>query len=358
MDTMIASQSQDSQTLGLDLDFSTEQLEAALHPDADYLPECFQSQPPATSSSQQPDLSFGYGLLQHVDSSSPDPDNWKFGSSCPGDDFSSQLQSVSGFDQVLENSSLLYSPASAPISPLTPSVTPTRELTSAEELLQFYMPDQPAESSPGPEISDEELLEDLDDILNSSPVEQILPNLILDFNPPADSIALALSSQYEEGPVAYELPSQPDDESSPEEKAVIVKQKQKQATRSRGKQAAAKKRQAADASGDSSAPAAKRGRKRKQSLGSDEERKRRQNAAAAKNYRIRKAEQMNKVFEEKEQVEKELEKSRKKLMAKMNERNILLKLLYEDYKTNGNHTAHTILFPPWIESWYQKQKED
>ena len=329
-----------------------EELEAALNPAADFLPVCFQSQPRPAPSSQLSDagLSFACDLLQASDA--PTDVSWKF--MCDEDESpGTQLEMVSGMDQILESSSLLYSPVSsvAPVaSPPSPPAPATAQLSSAEELLNFYLP------SPGPtpsplsdgdssHISDEDLLDDLDSILSSyvePEPDQSLSHIHIGYNPPADTVELALSSQYVEGLFVYEDPSQP----SPAEDVVPVPGPS-------GRGTGAKKAAAAPA-------ASKRGRKRKASSDSDsaEERKRKQNAEAAKNYRKRKAEQMNKVFEEKEEVEKELERARKKVLGKLNERNILLKMLYESYKENGQSAPHKILFPAWIETWYQKQKDD
>jgi len=338
------SQPQD-QAMAMNMEFSCEQLEAALNPDADFLPACFQSQPRASApSSQQSD---GLGSdLQAADTLPPDF-SWKFSCDSTGS-FSTQLEMVNGIDQILETSSLLYSPVSVAPSPLAP-VSPARPKTSAEELLDFYLPSDDDPSSviddENNHITDEDLLEDLDDILSSyvEPAEDSLPNVTITYNHPADTFALAMSSQYVEGINVYVQPSQGEaDAKETDEQAGLSR---------RGKPVASK---------SAPEPVGKRGRKRKMSIDSDsgEDRKKRQNAEAAKNYRKRKAEQMKEVFAEKEQVEQELEKARKRLSAKMNERNILLKMLYESYSESGQPAPHKILFPPWIETWYQKQKDD
>lgn len=337
-----------------------EALAADLGPAADYLPLCFQSQPRPAPSSQLSGaaaISFTDELLQPSDVL-PDQ-SWKFkfdNDDLPG----TQLDMVSS-DQILDSSSLLYSPTSVvsvapvPSPPLTPAASPTpfQSRTTAEELLGMYF--SPSAHSATDDIADEDLLEDLDDILSSYVAPKQEPGSTLDhihvvYNPPADTVDLALSSQYVEGIYVYMDPSQ---QSLPQqETADQAACSPKVAASSKGK--TAKKPTAA-------AVASKWGRKRKASVDSKsaEERKRKQNAEAAKNYRIRKAQQMNDVFKDKEEVEKELEKARKKLQGKLNERNILLKMLYESYKESGGQSApHKILFPAWIETWYQKQQQD
>lgn len=106
----------------------------------------------------------------------------------------------------------------------------------------------------------------------------------------------------------------------------------------------------------------RRGRKRKaDSFISAEERKKKQNADAAKRYRLKKEKEQRKVLQAKEMVEKELEATRRKVQKKMDERNLMLKIIYESYqdpKSALKEKYKHIVFPRWLPKWIKSEKED
>lgn len=98
-----------------------------------------------------------------------------------------------------------------------------------------------------------------------------------------------------------------------------------------------------------------RGRKRK-AVGKDrEERKREQNAIAAKRYRERQQEKMDQIFQEKMKLEESLAALRRKKQSRMDERNIMLFMVYELAKEK--QTLDRFVFPSWLEPLYKKHKE-
>lgn len=117
------------------------------------------------------------------------------------------------------------------------------------------------------------------------------------------------------------------------------------------------------ASESAASPAPKRrGRKRKaDSFVSAEERKKKQNADAAKRYRLKKEKEQRKILQEKEIVEKELEATRRKVQKKMDERNLMLKIIYESYqdpKSALKEKYKHIVFPRWLPKWIKNEKEE
>lgn len=107
--------------------------------------------------------------------------------------------------------------------------------------------------------------------------------------------------------------------------------------------------------GPSSKPKSRRGRKRKVSEESKIDKKRKQNANAAKNYRARVAKENERIFSEKEKLEKMVDEARKKMQSKMNQRNLMLSMLYELALEKGSVSMFN--FPPWMETFYQEYKK-
>ena len=312
----------------------------------DFMPLCFSSQ--ETKPIESTDL------LSEPSNFNLD---WKYQSE---DSLSSQESCLDAVDMHLV-SSLAYSPASIacqsmPTSPpayfsaASPEIVPIQsEKTTADELLEAYFPDVDQDDDFGDilDIMDQEVQPTHADHVYTA-TGDVLPRYSIVMNPPADSLALALSSQYEEGVTVIENPGYVSQEvvSSP----VVVKEEpveiKPSTSRGRSSGKIVKK------------PTSKRGRKRKayDDLSGDEK-KRIQNAEAAKQYRQRKVKEMARIFDEKAKMESELEKTRKKFEAKMNERNILLKMLYEAYIEEGSSMTKTIKFPDWLPVWYEKQKD-
>ena len=98
-----------------------------------------------------------------------------------------------------------------------------------------------------------------------------------------------------------------------------------------------------------------RGRKRKAAGKDREERKREQNAIAAKRYRERQQEKMDQIFQEKMKLEESLAALRRKKQSRMDERNIMLFMVYELAKEK--QTLDRFVFPSWLEPLYKKHKE-
>jgi len=326
-----------------------------------FMPLCFSSQ--ETKGQSQVEVESASLLLEPSDYDNLD---WKYQSE---DSVSSQESCLDAVNMHLV-SSLAYSPASIacqsmPASPpaffsvASPEVFPIQsEKTTADELMEAYFPDVDHK------YDEEDDLEDILAIMDKEVQEphldhgytatagDVLPRYSIVMNPPADSLALALSSQYEEGVTIIENPGYVSQEtvSSP---TVVVKEEplEIKPSTSRGRPSSVKTVKKPTTS--------RRGRKRKASFDgySGDEKKRLQNAVAAKEYRLRKVTEMNKIFKEKAEMETELEKTRKKFEAKMNERNILLKMLYEAYTEEGSSMTKTIKFPDWLPVWYEKQKD-
>jgi len=295
-----------------------EQLELQLNPDRDYIPSCFLSQESNKVSSQ---VSQGTleELLAPISNSSHD--NW---------------QSISN-DPIYE-SSVTLSPTSLPQSPAEIETSKT----TAEELIDHFLP-----SSQNSTIS---LLDDLDDLVQiiaekegvyppEPTPEESLPGCVMFYEDAADSLAYALSPQVQTGFVIQRDPNYSSQELSPEPQLNDIV--------------------------DENKTPAKRGRKRKnsESSGSGDDcfgKKKKQNAEAAKRYRQKKRQEDDMIFEEREKMAAELQKTKKLFLNKMNERNILLKMLYEAY-TAKNSTVRekfgNIKWPEWLPEWYEKQRE-
>jgi hypothetical protein len=348
----------------MNIELSPEMLEHQLNPDWT-IPLCFASQEtkqPSQSSASQLDLESSC-LLSPSEFNSLD---WKYSSE---DSLSSQESCLDAVDIDLV-SSMTYSPVSVPYqsnpaSPMTaqspsfnyavssPQVV-VPEKTTADQLLEDYFPD----------VDKDDMLDGILDIMDqdqevspspvySSPLEDVLPRYIIVNNPPADSFALAMSSQYEEGVTLIEKPGYISQEIASH---VIVKEDPEEPNlNSRG----SSERKGKQVVKKVAPTGSKRGRKRKASDDgvSGDEKKRTQNAQAALNYRLRKKDEMEKIFEEKKQLESEVALTRKKFENKMNERNILLKMLYEAYIEEGSSIKKKIKFPDWLPIWYDKQRD-
>lgn len=121
----------------------------------------------------------------------------------------------------------------------------------------------------------------------------------------------------------------------------------------------------ANESNDSDEPK-RRGRKRKAAnqepdFKSASQRKREQNANAAKKYRLKKELEQKKIQAEREKVERELEATRRRVQKKMDERNIMLKLIYDSYQkpesTLKDKYRH-IVFPKWLPKFLKTESEE
>ena len=360
-----------SQTsVNMNIELSTEMLEYQLNQEeGNVIPFCFSSQP--KSCSQRSENGLNIEACSSLLSVAEDNINldWKYSEESSA---SSQESCLDAVDMHLV-SSLAYSPSSLhsypaspesyvnssyPVSPAAPVTSPSPVTphdfgkTSAEEMLDIYFPEC------DPQILDDlaEMMEEEEDVLIEPP-EDLLPQLTFVSNPPADSLALALSSQYNEGLDIVENPDYRSQEvivatSSP----VIVKQEVMDDEMSKP---SVSRRSSTASKMIPMKKTAKRGRKRKLSDDglSGDEKKRSQNAQAAKNYRQRKQQEMNKIFLEKSKLESEVTKTREKFEKKMNERNILLKMLYEAYIEAGPSIKKNIKFPDWLPKWYATQKE-
>lgn len=293
-----------------------EQLELQLNPDRDYIPSCFLSQESNKVSSQ---VSQGTleELLAPISNSSHD--NWQLISNDP-----------------MYESSVTFSPTSLPQSPAEIETSKT----TAEELIDHFLP-----SSQNSVVS----LDDLEDLVQiiaekegayppEPTPEDSLPGCILFYEDPSDSLAYALSPEVQTGFVIQRDPNNSSQEATPEPQAF--------------------------GNIENKIPA-KRGRKRKnsESSGSGDdcfEKKKKQNAEAAKRYRQKKRDEDDMIFEEREKMAAELQKTKKLFQNKMNERNILLKMLYEAYTAKDSTVREkfgNIKWPEWLPQWYEKQQE-
>ena len=352
----------------MNIELSTEMLEYQLNQEGNVIPFCFSSQPKSCSQiSENLNIEDCSSLLS-VTENNINLD-WKYSEESSA---SSQESCLDAVDMHLV-SSLAYSPSSLhsypaspescvnsyPVSPAAPVTSPSPmspqdfAKTSAEEMLDIYFPDC------DPQILDDlaQMMEEEEEDVLIEPPEDLLPQLTFVSNPPADSLALALSSQYNEGLDIVENPDYRSQEiyvntSSP----VIVKQ---EIIEEEEFKPSVSRRSSTASKMIHSKKTAKRGRKRKLSDDglSGDEKKRTQNAQAAKNYRHRKQQEMNKIFEERSKLESEVTKTREKFEKKMNERNILLKMLYEAYIEAGPSIKKNIKFPDWLPKWYAAQKE-
>jgi len=294
-----------------------EQLELQLNPDRDYIPSCFLSQESNKVSSQ---VSQGTleELLAPISSSSHD--NW----------------SISN-DPMYE-SSVTLSPTSLPQSPAGMETSKT----TAEELIDQFLP-----SSQNSGILSDDDLDDLVQIIAEKEgvyppeptPEDSLPGCVMFYEDAADSLAYAISSQVQTGFVIQHDPNYSSQEPVPElTQENIV---------------------------DENKTPAKRGRKRKNSdcSASGDDcfgKKKKQNAEAAKRYRQKKRQEDDIIFEEREKMNAELQKTKKLFLNKMNERNILLKMLYEAYNAKDSTVREkfgNIKWPQWLPKWYEKQLE-
>lgn len=183
------------------------------------------------------------------------------------------------------------------------------------------------------------------------------PNLIVQQRQPiVDNFLQATASQLEGGIDVFELPSQPGPV-SPSDSATI----------SAGPSYIATSSEASSNESEESHEPKKRGRKRKNQPDEEQEymtasqRKRQQNADAAKRYRMKKEIEARKVMEEREKVEKELEATRRKVQKKMDERNIMLKLIHDAYHEKDSSLRQTykhIAFPKWLPKWIKNESEE
>jgi len=296
-----------------------EQLELQLNPDRDYIPSCFLSQESNKVSSQ---VSQGTleELLAPISNSSHD--SW---------------QSISK-DPMYE-SSITLSPTSLPQSPAEMETSKT----TAEELIDHFLP---SSQNSAISLSDD----DLDDLVQiiaekegvypPEPIpEESLPGYVMFYEDAADSLAYAMSSQVQTGFVIQRDGNYFSQETAAEQpQGKIVDEKK---------------------------TPAKRGRKRKNSECSASDydcfgKKKKQNAEAAKRYRQKKRQEDDIIFEEREKMAAELHKTKKLFLNKMNERNILLKMLYEAYTAKHSTVREkfgNIKWPEWLPKWYQKQRE-
>jgi len=301
----------------MNIEHDWEQLELQLNPDRDYIPSCFLSQESNKVSSQ---VSQGTleELLAPISNSSHD--NW---------------QSVS--NDPIYASSVTLSPTSLPQSPAEIDTSKT----TAEELIDHFLP---SSQNSGISLSDD----DLDDLVQiiaekegvyppEPTPEESLPGYVMFYEDAADSLAYAMSSQVETGFVIQRDPNYSSQEPQ-EPKQKIV---------------------------DENKTPSRRGRKRKNSecSGSGDEcfeKKKKQNAEAAKRYRQKKREEDDQIFEEREKMAAELQRTKKLFLNKMNERNILLKMLYEAYNAKDSTVRQkfgNIKWPEWLPKWYEKQRE-
>jgi hypothetical protein len=344
-------------------------LEYQLNQEGNDIPFCFSSQPKSCSQRSENNLNIeGCSSLLSVTEDNINLD-WKYSEESSA---SSQESCLDAVDMHLV-SSLAYSPSSLhsypaspesfvnssyPVSPAAPvtsssSMTPQDfGKTSAEEMLDIYFPEC------DPRILDDlaEMMEEEEEDVLIEPPEDLLPQLTFVNNPPADSLALALSSQYNEGLDIVENPDYRSQEIIMNNSPIIVKQ---EIIEEESYKPNVSRRSSTASKLIYTKKTAKRGRKRKLSDDdlSGDEKKRSQNAQAAKNYRQRKQHEMNKIFEEKSKLESEVTKTREKFEKKMNERNILLKMLYEAYVEAGPSIKKNIKFPDWLPKWYAAQKE-
>jgi len=335
--------SQDS----MNIELSTEMLEAQLSQEG--FPLLFSSQPHQDASSQR---SAGLDLLVLSQENNPCQD-WRFSSRPVTSSQETVLDSVdpnevSSVGLILE-SSIAYSPSSISSSPASPcssvlsftSEAPVtshyfaEDKTSIDNILEEWFP-----------VNEEDMLEDLAAMMDEDQPEDCLPQYDLVNNPPADSFALATSSQYQEGLVLYENPDYCSQEQTPEVVVPVVEETKPTVNLS-------------SRTPDKKPVAARKGRKRKASddLSSDEK-KRSQNAQAAKKYRERKQKEMMDIFGEKKALEEEVAQTKKRFESKMNERNILLKMLYEAYVEEGSSMKKNIKFPDWLPEWYKRQRDN
>jgi len=317
-----------------------EQLELQLNPDRDYIPSCFLSQESNKVSSQ---VSQGTleELLAPISHSSHD--NW---------------QSISN-DPMYE-SSVTLSPTSLPQSPAEMEASKT----TVEELIDHFLP---SSQNSAISLSDD----DLDDLVQiiaekegayppePTPEERV-PGCVMFYEDAADSLAYALSPEVQTGFVIERDPNYSSQETAPEQTQAIVDEGIDEAVDQTVDQAV-------DQAVDENKTPARRGRKRKNSQLTDcsdsEEsfgKKKKQNAEAAKRYRQKKRQEDDMIFEERQKMAAELQKTKKLFLNKMNERNILLKMLYEAYTAKDSTVREkfgNIKWPEWLPEWYEKQRE-
>lgn len=176
------------------------------------------------------------------------------------------------------------------------------------------------------------------------------PNLVVQPRQPIqDNFLQADASQLERGIDVFELPSQRAVE-SPDS-----------ATISADPSFISSSPEVSSCESDETAEPKRRGRKRRADDLSPSQRKRQQNADAAKRYRKKKDLEQKKIMEEREKVEKELEATRRRVQKKMDERNIMLKLIYDSYqdpKSNLKDKYKHIIFPKWLPKWLKTESEE
>lgn len=351
----------------MNIEFSTEQLELQLNPDYDFIPSCFLSQNSKSSQDTTILPAPEEGPLSII---TPTPSqlisraDWRFNDP----DIPSQ-----------STDSGVYRPE--PVKNimgeilLTPQLTPPRSPTDDDNLVENHQQEAldllPSGSrDPNEDILSElpqdipeflgqdyipvELLEGLMDPL-LSPASQASDDLSLDLFPEMESESMNDNSLHDNS--HHESIGEPCESTNQVDAGGDSSTRDETLSPAEPMECSSDKGYVVEPVKPAKANNTKsgRGRKRK-TVGKDkEERKRLQNAIAAKKYRERQQERIDQIFQEKKQLEESVAALRRKKQSRMDERNIMLFMVYELAKEKN--TLDKFLFPPWLEPLYKKHKE-
>lgn len=330
----------------MNIELSTEQLELTLNPDHNFIPSCYLSQPKTSSQETTPLQVEGPLAITSPSSSQVVPQNdWRFiDPSVPSSSTNPDIYNPDMFIglQDLVDTSVTYTPQSTP--PPSPQASLVNERSST-------VANTSQANDPLPIDTENDLFQgvDFDQLLSIGSPADLDPLLdtvdivsLLSEGPDVSSEAIEISVSASPAPE-----TEPEPEPEPESELAFEAEMEPVPGPSS---------QASTSTKYSRATKSGRGRKRKLTSEDKDLRKREQNANAAKRYRERNKKQQESIFAEKEQLELQVEETRRKAQAKMNQRNLMLIMLYELAQDKG--CLKNFTFPPWMERFYTEYKQN